>query len=89
MAANGKRGTAIDAAAIPLAHGGPECGTAEGSQAGPRVGKHLRMLDEFRAFSVVCGKIIAKKLTRCNRDEKSVSKIMLILSLFFWNRHNL
>lgn len=41
------------------------------------------MLDEFRAFSVVCGKIIAKKLTRCNRDEKSVSKIMLILSLFF------
>ena len=31
MAANGKRGTAIDAAAIPLADGGAEGGAAKGT----------------------------------------------------------
>ena len=36
MAANGKRGTAIDAAAIPLADGG-----AEGGAARPEDGLHM------------------------------------------------
>ena len=31
MAANGKRGTAIDAAALPLADGGAEGGAAKGT----------------------------------------------------------
>ena len=41
MAANGKRGTAIDAAAIPLADGGAEGGAAEGPSSGGRPAYHL------------------------------------------------
>ena len=41
MAANGKRGTAIDAAAIPLADGGAEGGAAKGTSSGGRPAYHL------------------------------------------------
>ena len=41
MAANGKRGTAIDAAAIPLADGGAEGGAAKGPPSGGRPSYHL------------------------------------------------
>ena len=41
MAANGKRGTAIDAAAIPLADGGAEGAAAKGPPSGGRPAYHL------------------------------------------------
>ena len=41
MAANGKRGTAIDAAAIPLADGGAEDRAAEGKQGSVRPERDL------------------------------------------------
>mgnify|MGYP000288452188 CR=1 FL=1 len=42
MAANGKRGTAIDAAAIPLADGGAEDRAAEGKQSRERPECNIR-----------------------------------------------
>lgn len=41
MAANGKRGTAIDAAAIPLADGGAEDRAAEGKQGSVRPKRNM------------------------------------------------
>ena len=41
MAANGKRGTAIDAAAIPLADGGAEDRAAEGKQSSERSERNI------------------------------------------------
>ena len=43
---------------LPLAHGRPECGTAKGAQAGPRIGKYLRILTRFCTFTAIYGIIL-------------------------------
>lgn len=40
---------------LPLAHGMPKCGAAKGAQAGPRAGRHLRILGEFCTFTTIYG----------------------------------
>ena len=50
MAPKGKRGQRAHSPTVPLAHGGPECGSAEGAEACKRSGNSLRNIIFYCTF---------------------------------------